>query len=120
MNAIRKQTLYYLDVEVVAGNSYSIERGVSDFELWHSRLGQKSMKVLVKQGIFKSDDSADLKSCEQYIMGKSKKQPFPKGKHTSKSVLEYAYSDIWGPAQPATLNGGRYFISIIDDYSRKL
>ena len=78
------------------------------------------MKVLVKQRVFKSDDSADLKNCEQCIMGKSKKHPFPKGRHTSKSILEYAHSDIWSPAQPATFNGGKYFISIIDDYSRKL
>ena len=45
MNAMKKQTLYYLDAEVVAGNSYSIESGVSDFELWHSRLAHLGQKA---------------------------------------------------------------------------
>ena len=123
MTAVRKGTLYYLDADVITGQNCSVSKADGDFELWHSRLGhlgQKAMKHLVKEGVIKADESVDLKSCKKCIMGKSKKLPFPKGRHTSRKVLEYAHSDIKGPAQPATLNGGRYFITIINDWSRKL
>jgi len=32
--------------------------------------------------------------------------------------LEIIHSDIWGPAQPPTINGNRYYITFIDDYTR--
>ena len=61
-----------------------------------------------------------MQTCEECILGKSKKLPYPKGKHVSSSPLDYAHADLWGPAKPSTTGGGRYFLSIIDDYSRKL
>ena len=54
------------------------------------------------------------------MLGKSKKMAYPSGKHTSQSVLDYAHSDIWGPAQTISVGGCRYFLSIVDDYSRKI
>lgn len=52
-------------------------------------------------------------------MGKSKKIPYKAGKHTSQSPLDYAHADLWGPSRVESMSGGRYFLSIIDDYSRK-
>lgn len=51
---------------------------------------------------------------------KSKKLSYEKGKHTSQAPLDYAHSDVWGPAQTQSIGGGRYFLTIIDDFSRKL
>ena len=34
--------------------------------------------------------------------------------------MEYVHSDLWGPARTPTHAGGRYFITFIDDYSRKV
>lgn len=87
--------------------------------------GQKKFDLTwgswIKKGLIRAVEDEDLIKCEQCIVGKGKKLPFPKGKHTSKSVLDYAQSDIWGPSQPPTINGGRYFMTlIINDYSRKL
>lgn len=44
---------------------------------------------------------------------------FDKGMHKSKAVLDYAHSDLWGPAQVPSLSGGRYIVIFIDDFSRK-
>ena len=30
------------------------------------------------------------------------------------------HADLWGPAKVQTQGGNRYFMSIIDDYSRKV
>ncbi|KAL5557135.1 hypothetical protein UlMin_039371 [Ulmus minor] len=35
-------------------------------------------------------------------------------------TLGYVHSDLWGPSQKESLGGGKYFISFIDDCSRKV
>ena len=34
--------------------------------------------------------------------------------------MDYIHSDIWGPSQVPSHGGARYFISFIDDFSRKV
>lgn len=38
----------------------------------------------------------------------------------SKAIIDFIYSDSWGHIRVASRGGARYYISIIDDYSRKL
>ena len=33
-------------------------------------------------------------------------------------VLDCVHVDVWGPTKNASLEGHRYFVSVIDDYSR--
>ena len=40
--------------------------------------------------------------------------------HKSKDVLEYVHLDLWGPTRVSTHSGNRYFLSLIDDYFRKV
>ena len=35
------------------------------------------------------------------------------------AALEYIYADLWGPAKTQMQGGNKYFLSLIDDYSRK-
>ena len=43
---------------------------------------------------------------------------FSIGIHNSKGTLDYIHADLWGPAQTVSLGGARYFLSLIDDFSR--
>ncbi|KAL6138517.1 hypothetical protein ACLB2K_063799 [Fragaria x ananassa] len=43
---------------------------------------------------------------------------FPKAIHRTKGTLDYIHSDCWGPSRVDSLGGHRYFMSMIDDYSR--
>lgn len=45
---------------------------------------------------------------------------FNKGKQKTHGSLDYNHADLWGPARNSLHSGARYFISIVDDYSRKL
>ena len=45
---------------------------------------------------------------------------FSKAVHSTTGVLNYIHSDLWGPSKHPTLSGGRYFLTLIDDYSRKV
>ncbi|GKA05101.1 retrovirus-related pol polyprotein from transposon TNT 1-94 [Tanacetum coccineum] len=40
-------------------------------------------------------------------------------RHTTQGVIDYVYSDLWGPSQVESLRGKRYFLSFIDDYSKR-
>ena len=61
-----------------------------------------------------------MQICESCQLGKGKKLPYQAGKHTSSEPLDYCHSDLWGPCSTNSIGGGRYFLSIIDDFSRKV
>ena len=89
------------------------------FEVWHT--SQKGLELLVKAGYLNQNEVKKLDFCESCVFGKAHKQSFKKGKHTSKEVLEYVHSDLWGsPSVVPSLAEKQYFITFIDDYSRKV
>lgn len=93
-------------------------------ELWHRRLGHlnlRSMK-LMKNGLvtgmhFKDTSYSPCVSC---IEGKQTKLPFPaKSNSRSNELLGLIHTDVCGPMQSTSINGLRYFVTFIDDYTRK-
>ncbi|XP_058759895.1 uncharacterized protein LOC131633199 [Vicia villosa] len=55
------------------------------------------------------------------ISGKKHKGSFNKDAgHRTKAHLEVVYSNVCGPMQVDTLGGNRYFVTFIEDFSRKL
>lgn len=66
-------------------------------------------------------DSIDaLEFCEHCIFGKAKRLKFATTAHHTKGTLDYIHSDLWGPSRVPSHRGARYFLSIIDDFSRKV
>ena len=95
----------------------------NNFELWHLRLGHVSERALVelaKQGLVGKDKLDKLEFREHCILGKQHRVKFCSGIHHSSRPFEYVHSDLWGPSKTLTHGGGFYFLSIIDDYSRKV
>ena len=70
--------------------------------------------------MFGKDKIRALGFCEDCILGKSSRLRFETTTHTTKEKLGYIHSDLWGPAQHVSLGGSSYFLSIIDDYSRRV
>jgi hypothetical protein len=92
-------------------------------ELWHRRLAHINYKSLpyvskVVTGLpeFKVDHEGVCKGCAQ---GKNIKNPFPKSDSKTKGILELIHSDVCGPMPSTSLSGYVYYVSFIDDYSRK-
>lgn len=79
----------------------------------------ESIKELMKKQVISADESGEIDPCQDCIRGKAKKLPYPTDKHNSTSHLDYVHSDLWGSASVNTIGGGRYYMSLIDDYSRK-
>ena len=106
----------------VAVSRAMVQHGVST-ELWHRRLGhmsERGLAILSKQGLLDGAETGKLKFCETCVLGKQRKVKFSSGKHTTTEILEYIHSDLWGPASVETHGGCRYFVTFIDDHSRKV
>ena len=124
MKAIRQGNLYMLIGETVqSGASHAtMEANTDDTKLWHMRLGhmsEKGQNVLHTRGVLKDVKQCKLDLCKFCIMGKQNRVSFKKAEHTSIGNLDYIHSDVWGPAPVNSQGGSRYFISFIDDFTRK-
>ena len=51
--------------------------------------------------------------------GKNIKNPFLKSETNTKGTLEFILSDVCGPIPSTYLSGYEYYVTFIDDYSRK-
>ncbi|GKB71162.1 retrovirus-related pol polyprotein from transposon TNT 1-94 [Tanacetum coccineum] len=57
--------------------------------------------------------------CSACAMGKSKKKPHkPKSEDTNQEKLYLLHMDLCGPMRVASVNGKKYILVIVDDYSR--
>ena len=57
--------------------------------------------------------------CKGCALGKYSKATFPNSNNRAKGILELVHSDICGPMSSHPLRGYEYFITFIDDFSRK-
>nr|GEY82935.1 retrovirus-related Pol polyprotein from transposon TNT 1-94 [Tanacetum cinerariifolium] len=120
----RDNYVYSLDSHAVVGElNASVKEKDSLAQVWHKRVGHISeagLQVLEKQGLFGKKSLGKLNFCENYVLGKSQQVSFGVGRHTTQGVIDYVHSDLWGPSQVESLGGKRYFLSIVDDYSRRV
>ena len=54
------------------------------------------------------------------VYGKACRVKFGTGQQRTKGTLDYIHADLWGPSRTPSHLGARYFLSMVDDYSRKL
>ena len=96
-----------------------------DIELWHKRIGHvnlnkikamQSKGVVIRLPTFKEKKIEGV--CEVCQFGKQHRHPFPKERNVSKGLLDVIHSVVWGPAQTATFGGCRYYMLLINDFSR--
>ena len=79
------------------------------------------MNMLLLKGKLPELKSIDSDMCESCILGKQKKVSFLKTGRTPKAKkLELVHTDLWGPSPFASLKGSRYYITFINDSSRKV
>ena len=81
--------------------------------------GEKSLQTLARQGLLKGVGTCKMEFCEHYIIGKKTKVKFGTTTHCTEGILDYVHTDVWGPTKTASIEGNHYFVSFIDDYSRR-
>ena len=60
------------------------------------------------------------KVCEACQLGKQARGSFSLDKNVIKNVLDIVYSNVWGPAKTTPMGGCKYYVTFIDDHTRKV
>nr|GEU54939.1 integrase, catalytic region, zinc finger, CCHC-type, peptidase aspartic, catalytic [Tanacetum cinerariifolium] len=93
--------------------------------LWHQRLSHlkfSAINHLARHSLVRGLPKLKFEKdhlCSAYAMGKSKKKPHkPKSKDTNQEKLYLLHMDLCGLMCVASINGKKYILVIVDDYSR--
>ena len=91
--------------------------------LWHKRLGHfgaSGMIILHSNKVLTGVFDLNFDFCEDCVLGKQKRVTFTKdGRNKRTRRLELVHTDVWGPAHEKSYGGNSYFLTFIDDFSRK-
>jgi len=89
--------------------------------MWHKKLGhmsKKGLKILSDQKLLLALTKVTLPFYEHYVTSKQHRLKFGTSTTKSKCILDLINSDVW-QAPVISLGGARYFVSFIDDFSRR-
>jgi len=125
MQGTKQENLYILQGSIVTCSVSTISQAESHVSnnnsLWHMCLGhmrEKGNGNFGKQGLHGNHKVEHLQFCEHCVYEKQHKVKFPKVVHTIKATLDCILYDCWGPSRVPSLGRAKYFLSIIDNYSR--
>ena len=80
----------------------------------------KVLQALSSRGYLGLVPVQSIDFCEPCVLGKQYRLSFHKGTHLAKACLEYLHADLWGRSPVPTHGGNKYFLSIVDDFTRKV
>ncbi|GJR42257.1 putative ribonuclease H-like domain-containing protein [Tanacetum coccineum] len=93
--------------------------------LWHRRLSHLNfgaINQLARHGLVRGLPKLKFEKdhlCSACAMGKSKKKPHkPKSEDTNQEKLYLLHMDLYRPMRVASVNGKKYILVIVDNYSR--
>jgi len=120
----RSNRLYRLQIDspmTLIGNDNI--NGKTLNELWHRRMGHlphealRMLKETVTGVRVVNIEHHDV--CRGCVLGKYDKASFPRSNSKAKGELGLIHSDICDPMSTKALSGSEYFVTFIDDHSRK-
>ncbi|KAA3462080.1 protein detoxification 35 [Gossypium australe] len=106
---------------VTKGNISSDTTATIDSSLLcHSRLGHASISRLSRMPLQPCNflDSTPILLCSVCPLAKQTRLVFPISKTWPEAVFSPLHLDLWGPYRISTHSGHRYFLTIVDDFSR--
>ena len=68
----------------------------------------------------KGTKACKLEFCEHCVLGKQRRVKFGTAIHNTKAIMDYVHSDVWGPAKAPSIGGRHYFVTFVDDFSRRV
>ncbi|KAH9733924.1 retrovirus-related pol polyprotein from transposon TNT 1-94-like protein [Citrus sinensis] len=122
LQGVRRHNLYYLKGGTTDETNVA-ETHNDTTELWHIRLrhaGEKYLQTLIRHELLKGTKTCKLNFCEHCVVGKKTRVKFDTANHDTREILEYVHSDVWGPTKTASIDGSHYFVTFVDDFSRRV
>jgi hypothetical protein len=91
----------------------------SSTNLWHNRLGHTSPSRLrfIAQNFLNFSIQSN-NTCHVCPLAKQSRLPFHSSVISSTKPFALIHCDIWGPYRHPSISGARFFLTIIDDFSR--
>lgn len=121
LKAAKKNNLFVIENEGDVTKLYA-----TNFK-WHDRYGHlnnKSLDMLSKEKMVNGLNSKQLDvtgKCKTCMLSKVHVCPFPKeSTSTTDDLLELIHTDVCGPINVKSIGGSRYFLTFIDDKSRRI
>jgi hypothetical protein len=115
-------TLYKTEARLVKGDVNVVENETST-ELWHKRLGHMSeegLQVLAKKQLLPNIKGTSLLLCTHCLVGKQRRVSFHKSPQSRKTnILDLVHTDVC-TMNSKSLGGALYYVTFIDDHSRKV
>ena len=126
----REGRMFTLDIQNPYGKVMYIQFGdkkISELDLWHKRIGHINIPKLknmskheVVRGLPNFNSIGLHELCEACQLGKQTRQPFKRSNYVAPNVLDLIHTDVWGPTRESSMAGNRFFVTFIDDHSRKV
>ena len=126
MFPLRIETCFSSQVGAAPPTQSALRSVIEDpSRLWHLRyghLGYVGLNLLSNKnmvsGFPRGGTSCD--KCEACILGKQHRLPFNSGNsRRARYPLELVHTDLVGPMQVTSIGGSTYFMTFIDDFSRR-
>lgn len=106
-----------------SGSLHALSSARVLLDVWHSRLGHVSyptVKRLVSQLNLPVSSNKVPTICSACQQGKSHCLPFSTSSSMSSFRLKLLFADVWGPAPTLSFNGYKYYVFIVDHFSKFL
>ncbi|GJU82892.1 transposon ty3-I gag-pol polyprotein [Tanacetum coccineum] len=110
--------LYIIKQEQTTPSSTTLSITHNNMALWHSRLGHPSFSVLQQIKSISTSYNCNSHECNVCPLAKQQALPFPHSNSNATALFDLIHIDLWGPYKHPTINKCKYFLTIVDDYSR--
>ena len=98
----------------------SVSHDSSALELWHKRMGHPSHRVGKLLPPVNNCKGSFNKACEICFRAKHPRDKFNLSDNRASRIFEKIHCDLWGAYRHPFSFGARYFLTIVDDYSRAI
>ena len=84
-------------------------------------MSEKGMKLIHSKKVLPILKCVNMDFYESFVYGKQKRVSFVEsGKEKKSERLDLVHTDVWGPTQVSSLGGSHYYVTFIDDATRKV
>ena len=110
--------LYYVEPKINKGVAMTV--AVST-ETWHRRLGHAPYSKLRELDFLGNFVDTSSEPCDSCLRAQQTRLSFSDSSIKTISCFDLLHCDIWGPYRvPSFSAGAKYFLSIVDDFSRAI
>ncbi|KAH9734322.1 hypothetical protein KPL71_017332 [Citrus sinensis] len=95
-----------------------ILQGVQRHNLYYLKGGTTEKQMLLRCTV--TPPSYGMYDWDMLARSKKTRVKFDTANHDTREILEYVHSDVWGPTKTASIGGSHYFVTFIDDFSRRV